>query len=162
MMRRVTIAVLALFALSACGRKGARRSDFDSAMAAALASGGTGVAPTDLPKIAHVAGFDIGHRLDRQGMIFGGPSQSFNRGDSVLISVRGQYLPAGADVSARIRMKTKTIDSTSAKAGASDSTGFSYIGLRFATDTKWTKGPYLAEVFLNGKFQMAQEFTIAQ
>lgn len=154
--------MLALIALTACARKGARRSDFDSATAAALAVGGTGTALADQPKLGHVAGFEIGHGLDKRDMIFGGPSQRFNQGDSVLISVRGQFLVAGADVSARIRLKTSTIDSTGAKAGAPDSTGFSYVGLRFGTDKKWTKGTYQAEVFVNGKFQMAQEFMIVQ
>ena len=162
MMRRATIAVLALIALAACGRKGARRSDFDSATAAALASGGTGPALAAQPKVAHVTGFDIGHGLDKRDMIFGGPSQRFNQGDSVLISVRGQYLPAGAAVSARIRLKTTTIDSAGATAGAADSSGFSYVGLRFGSNRKWSRGTYQAEVFLNGKFQMSQEFMIVQ
>lgn len=162
MMRRATIAMLALTALTACGRKGARRSDFDNATAAALASGGTGTALADQPKLAHVTGFEIGHGLDRNAMIFGGPSQRFNQGDSVLISVRGQYLTAGADVGARIRLKTTTIDSTGAKAAAPDTTGFSYVGLRFGTNKKWAKGTYQADVFLNGKFQMSQDFMIGQ
>lgn len=162
MMRRATTALLALIALTACGRKGARRSDFDRATAAALASGGTGMTLADQPKVARVAGFEIGHGLDRHDMIFGGASRQFTRGDSVLISVRGQYLPAGADVSARIRMKAATIDSTGTTTGAPDNAGFSYAGLRFGSDKKWTKGTYQAEVFLNGKFQMSQEFTIVQ
>jgi hypothetical protein len=95
-------------------------------------------------------------------MIFGGPAQRFNQGDSVLISVRGQYLAVGADVSARIRLKNSSIDSAGAKSGTPDSNGFSYIGLRFGSDKKWTKGTYQAEVFLDGKFQVAQEFMIVQ
>jgi hypothetical protein len=159
-MRRATIAVLALIALTACGRKGARRSDFDSATAAALASGGTAAAIAAQPKLPHVAGFDIGHALDRHDMIFGGPADRFHQGDSVLVSVRTLFTPAGADVSARIRLKTATADSTGAQAAAPDSTGVNYTGLRFRTEKKWVKGTYQLEIFLNGKFQMSQEFMI--
>ena len=162
MMRRATIAVLALTALTACGKKGARGSDFDSATAAALATGGTGTAVADLPKVGHVMGFTIGHGLDRHDMIFGGASSQFMRGDSVLVSVKTQYIPAGADISGRIRLKNATLDSAGAKSGAADTASISYTGLRFATTPKWTKGTYLADIFLNGKFQMSQEFMISQ
>jgi hypothetical protein len=161
-MRRATIAVLALTALTACGKKGARGSDFDSATAAALASGSVGTAVADLPKIGRVMGFTIGHGLDRHDMIFGGPATQFTHGDSVLVSVRTQYVPAGTDVSARIRLKNATIDSTGAKSGAPDTASVSYAGLRFGNTTKWVKGNYQVEVFLNGKYQVGQEFTIAQ
>ena len=161
-MRRATIAVIALTALTACGRKGARGSDFDSATAAALAAGGAGIAATDLPKVGRVMGFTIGHGLDKHDMIFGGPASQFTRGDSVLISVKAQYVPAGTDVSGRIRLKNATIDSAGAKSGTPDTMSVSYAGLRFATTPKWTKGTYMADIFLNGKFQMSQEFTIPQ
>ena len=155
--------MLALIALTACGKKGARRSDFDSATAAALASGVTGTPLAEQPKVAHVAGFDLGHQLDRRAMIFGGPALQFAAGDSVLLSIRGQFIPAGADISVRIRQKKATIDSAGTTAGAPDSAGVSYSGVRFASDRKkWTKGAYQAEVFLNGKFQMSQEFTIVR
>ena len=49
-----------------------------------------------------------------------------------------------------------------AKAGAADSTGFTFVGLRFASGSKWTKGTYQVEVFLDGKFQVAQEFSYGQ
>ena len=163
MMRRVTIAALALIALPACGRKGARSSDFDSATAAALAGGGPATAPVNLPKVGHVMGFNIGKGLDKNDLIFGGPSTRFTHGDSVLISVRLQYVPVGADVSARIRFKNATLDSAGAKSReTADTSQISYAGLRFGSTAQWVVGTYQAEVFLNGKFAMSQEFMIAQ
>ena len=158
-MRYATLSLIALVTLTACGRKGARSSDFDSATDAALAEGATGAPMANVPKVAHIAGFDIGHGLDRHDMIFGGVATQFKVGDSIMVSAKGLYLTAGAEVGARIRLKNATVDSTSAKAGASDSTGFSYVGLRFASGKKWTKGPYQVELFLDGKFQMSQEFS---
>lgn len=162
MMLRATTAMLTLIFLAACGRKGARRSDFDSATSAALATGGTSTPGAEAPKVARVAGFDIGHGLDRHDMIFGGPSPRFGPTDSVLISVRAQYAAPGTDVSARIRLKNTTVDSVGAKAGAADSTGMAYVGLRFGPAKAWARGTYQADVFINGKFQVSQDFVVVQ
>jgi len=158
-MRKLTISLIALIALTGCGRKGARSSDFDSATAVALASG-PAAQIANMPKLPHVASLNLGHSLDRHDMIFGGVTQQFKLGDSVLVSVKGQYLPTGADVSARIRSKTATLDSVGAKAGAADTAGFTYIGLRFASGAKWAKGTYQVEVFVDGKFQVASDLIL--
>lgn len=154
--------MLALVALAACGKKGASKADFDNATTAALTPNALAVEVANQPKTARITGFNIGHGLDRHDVIFGGASARFSAGDSVLISVRGLYLPQGTDVSARIRLKTATIDSSGAKSGAPDSAGVTNVGLRFGTTSKWAKGAYQVEVFLSGKFQMAQEITINQ
>jgi hypothetical protein len=164
-MRRATLAVLALITLAGCGRKGARGSDFDSATAAALASGGgaaAAAAAASQPRVAHINGFNIGHSLDKNDMIFGGPSARFSQGDSVLLSVQTEYAPAGTAISARIRLKNATLDSAGALSRAPDTLSTSYVGLRFASTKKWAKGTYQADVFLNGKFQMSQDFLIVQ
>ena len=160
-MRKLTISLMALIALTACGRKGARRSDFDSATAAALATGPASEL-AGMPKLPHVASLNLGHGLDRHNMIFGGVAQQFHPGDSVLVSVKGQYLPDSASVGARIRFKNATLDSVATKAGTADTAGFTYVGLRFASGVKWVKGAYLVEVFINGKFQVAADFTVGQ
>lgn len=161
-MRKLATPMLALLALAACGRKGARSSDFDSATTAALATGAAATQMANVGKVAHIAGFDLGHGLDRHNMIFGGPATQFKPGDSILVAAKGIYVTAGAEISARIRQKNQTLDSTSAKAGTADSTGYTFVGLRFASAPKWAKGTYQVEMFLDGKFQMAQEFTLGQ
>jgi len=161
-MRHATISLLAVIALTACGRKGARSADFDSATAAALGSGAAAAQMANVPKVAHVASVNLGHQLDRNNMLFGGNQDQFKTGDSVLVSVKSMYMTEGADISARIRQKNVTMDSTGAKAGKADSAGFTFVGLRFAPTAKWTKGSYLVEVFLDGKFQMGTEFRYGQ
>jgi hypothetical protein len=161
MIRRAMIPMFAAFAITACGRKGARSADFDSATAAALASG----AATTLaaaPKTTHVVNFEFAHRLDRYDMVFGGPAQQFAPGDSILLSVRSIYTDSGISVSARLRQNNRTIDSIGAKTTTADSTGFSVVGLRFAQAKPLANGTYQADVFLNGTFQMSKEFKIAQ
>ena len=160
MTRRATIPTLALLTVIACGRKGARSSDFDSATAAALASGPAGTMATDQPKVAKVTSVEFAHQLDRHNRAIGGTSESFSPSDSVLLSVGVIYAAADVEVSARLRLDNRTIDSTSTPAGASDSSGVAMVGVRFGPIKGGGKGRYQADVFLGGKFQMAKEFTI--
>jgi hypothetical protein len=159
-MRQLSIATLALLTLTACGRKGARSSDFDSATAAALSTGTAAAQMRNMPKVAHVVEVQIGHGLDRHNMIFGGVATQFHPGDSILIAVKTQYLTAGSAISGVISQKNVAVDSAATKADASDSTGASFAGLRFQSGPKWAKGTYQAAIFIDGKFQVAQDFTI--
>ena len=151
--------IFALTAIAACGRKGARSADFDSATAAALANGST-PALAAMPKVPHVLGFELAHRLDRLDMVYGGPVQQFSPGDSILLSVRVIYVDSGSSVSARLRQNKNTLDSAGTKSGAKDSAGRSTVGLRFAQDKPLAKGTYQADVFLNGTFQMSKDFRV--
>jgi hypothetical protein len=161
-MRHATRLVLVVALLAACGRKGARSSDFDSATAAALGSGAAAAQTATMPKAPHVMSVNAAHQLDRNNMVYGGVASEFKTGDSVLVSVKGIYIKPGADLSARIRSMKATIDSAAAKAGDADTAGYTYVGFRFAPTPKWTKGKYVVEVFLDGKFQMAQDFNYSQ
>ena len=154
--------ILAVLAVTACGRKGARSSDFDSATATALTIGTILPPPGGVPKVPHVINFELAHQLDRHDMVFGGPAQQFAPGDSILLSVRGIYVDSGSSVSARLRQNTLTLDSAGVTSGTKDSMGFSTVGLRFAQAKPLAKGTYRADVFLNGTFQMSKEFRIGQ
>lgn len=159
-MRQLSIATLALLTLTACGRKGARSSDFDSATAAALSTGTAAAQMRNMPKVAHVAELLIGHGLDQHNMLVGGMSTDFHAGDSIMLAVKTQYLPAGTPITAVISLKNATVDSATAKAGASDTAGISFTGLRFQSGPKWAKGSYQATIFVDGKFQVAHDLTI--
>ncbi|MGH7592892.1 MAG: hypothetical protein ACRELE_03450, partial [Gemmatimonadales bacterium] len=123
MMRRATLSIFAMFAVTACGRKGARAADFDSATTAALASGMPGTPAAAARKVPHVVGFELAHRLDRHDMVYGGPAQQFAPGDSILLSVRSIYADSGSSVSVRLRQNKRTVDSTGTRTGTMDSTG---------------------------------------
>jgi hypothetical protein len=160
-MRNTAIVTLIVLALAACGRKGARSSDFDSATAAALATAGGGaVQPTAYPKVPRIYSMTLTHALDRNDAVFGGPADTFRPGDSVLVSIKGQYLASGTEVGGRIRLKNAVVDSAFAKSGAADTAGISVVGLRFATTRKWATGKYQVDVLIDGKFQVAQPFTM--
>jgi hypothetical protein len=160
MTRRATISTLALLAVVACGRKGARSSDFDRATAAALASGTTGTAAPGQPKVAKITGFEFAHQLDRRNRVVGGTADHFSPSDSILLSVGTIHAAADAEVSARLRLNNRTVDSIGTTAGAPDSSGVSVVGVRFGPIKGGGKGLYQADVFLGGKFQMAKEFNV--
>ena len=154
---RLILASFTLCAIAACGRQGARASDFDSAAAAAEAATPGGI-PADQPKVAHVMGFEFGHGLDRRNLIVGGAIAHYTPGDSILVSVRTTTAAADAPISVRLRFNNKTVDSTETKASAPDSTGIANMGVRFGPPA--AKGAYQADVFLNGKYQMSKVFTV--
>ena len=157
-MRHATRLLLAVTLLAACGRKGARSSDFDSATAAALGTGAAAAQMAGMQKTPHVMSVNVGHQLDRNNLMVGGTATDFKTADSVLVSVKGIYLKEGAEVSGRVRSGNVTLDSAAAKAGAADTAGHTYVALRFAPTPKWSVGNYIIEIFLDGKFQMAQDF----
>ena len=152
--------IFTLFAVTACGRKGARSSDFDSATAAALATGTAAAPVVPVTRNPHVVGFELAHRLDQHNLAFGGPTTDFAPGDSILLSVRTIYVDSGSSVSARLRQNKRTIDSAGTTTGVKDSAGMSSVGLRFGHGKPLDKGTYQADVFLNGTFQVSQEFRI--
>lgn len=152
--------ILATLAIAACGRKGARSADFDSATAVALTIGVPGGSGAAMPKLPHVVGFELAHQLDRHDMVFGGPAQDFLPGDSILVSVRSIYADSGSNVSARLRQNKHTIDSAGATSGAKDSLDMSVVGVRFPQTKPFAKGTYQVDVFLNGTFQMSKDFRI--
>lgn len=161
MTRSATALVLAaLLALTACGRKGARSSDFDSATADALGPSASdkGVAAASTPKVGHVMAIDIGHILDPANRIVVGGAAGFGTSDSVLASVRTIYASPGTAVSIRLRLRDQTVDSIGSQTPAADSTGVATIPFHFKPVKK--VGNYQAEVFLDGKFQMAEAFTV--
>ncbi|HEY3934596.1 MAG TPA: lipoprotein [Gemmatimonadales bacterium] len=160
MTRSATVLVLAaLLALAACGRKGARSSDFDSATTTALGTSASGSgATTSTPKVGHVMAIDVGHLLNPANRIVVGGAAGFGASDSVLASVRTIYASPGTAVSVRLRLKDQTVDSIGSRIPPADSTGVAAIPFRFGPLKKG--GSYQAEVFLDGKFQMAEAFTV--
>ena len=79
----------------------------------------TGVAqPAIAPKGANVVGFSFGHGLDRQNRIYGGGADQFRAGDSIFVSVEGQYVTAGDTVRVHIRFNDATIVAVAVIAGA--------------------------------------------
>ncbi len=153
-MRRLCL--LSLFAavavLAACSRKSPQDAAFDSAAAA-------GVTPE--PRNPHVMAFDLGHALDSTGNIFGGVDSHFTPRDSIFVSVRAQYAPAGATTSARILRGKVTVDSSSLDLGAPDNSGVATVGFRFGKrGAGWPLGEYSVEVFLNGASQGLKTFQV--
>ncbi|HEY4319730.1 MAG TPA: hypothetical protein VGM77_01025 [Gemmatimonadales bacterium] len=160
-IRHTVLATLALAAVTACGRKGARSADFDSATAAALAAGG-GAAMANLPKVGHVMSFELAHGVDSTHMPYGGATQTFESSDSVFVSIRTIFVPAGANLTVQVMSGKQVLDSARTTSTAADTSGVARMSVSFAPPTAkgWTAGAYEAQVYLDGKFQVSRPFEI--
>jgi hypothetical protein len=155
-MRRFPSALLLLATVSlvsSCSHKNKQEAAFDQAA-------DSGVTPE--PRNPHVLAFELGHGLDSTAMIYGGVDSHFGVRDSIYLSVRAQYAPAGATVAARLLHDDKTVDSTATDLGAPDNTGVAAVGFRFGTTRGWPTGNYQVEVFLNDKSQGLKNFQVAR
>ena len=140
----------ALIVLAACGKTDSPETAVDSVLAA--------VPP--VPQIPHVTAFDLGRQADSNGRIFGGITDRFAVGDTIVVSVRTQYTKAGEVVSVRLRQGKRTLDSLESKLQAPDSTGFATVPLRFSQPKRWATGRYQIETFLGAASQGIKEFTV--
>lgn len=162
MTRRTPILLMMLLTVTACGRKGARAADFDSATAAALAPPpGTPTTP-DAPHVARTTAFDIGHSLDHDNDLIGGVGGQFGAHDSLMVSIHVEYTNAGTMISARLRTANRTVDSMAVPAPAPDSVQSSTVAMRFGSAKPWPSGPYQLEVFVGATSQGSKDFTVSR
>lgn len=139
--------LVTLVLLVGCSR-GNAPPDVDSAGAAAAAPPVSTAA-----RQARVMAFEFGKSVDSTRRIYGGVTDRFRKGDSVMVSVRTQYAAPGATVSARLLLGTRTVDSTGGPIGAADTLGIAAIAFRFPRATTLKPGDYQVEVFLDGTSQ---------
>lgn len=140
----------ALIVLAACGKTDSPETAVDSVLAT--------VPP--VPEIPHLTAFDLGRQADPNGRIFGGTTDLFAVGDTVVVSLRAQYTKAGDVVSARLRQGKRTLDSLGVTLPAPDSTGFATVPLRFSQTKRWATGRYQIETFLGTASQGIKDFTV--
>ena len=148
--RFLLLPLAALTLLAACGKTDSSEAAADSVLAAT----------PPMPKTPHVASFDIGRQAEPNGRIFGGSTDKFTVGDTIVVSIRAQHTAAGDAVSARIRIGGKTVDSLGLKLPAPDSTGFATAPISFSRTKKWTTGNYQVETFLGAASQGIKEITV--
>ncbi len=162
MTQRGPILLMLLLTMTACGRKGARAADFDSATAAALAPPpGTPVNPT-AAHVARAVSFDVGHALDRDNNLLGGAGGQFGVHDTLMVAVHVEYADSGTMIGARLRNGNRTVDSAAVPAPAPDSEHTSAVSMHFASAKPWPQGQYQLEVFVGATSQGSKDFTIGQ
>lgn len=151
MTKRSLLLPLALLTvLAACGRTDSPETATDSVLAA--------VPPA--PQNPHVVGFDLGRQAEPSGRISGGTTDLFKPSDSIFVSVRAQYTKAGDDLSVRLRLDGRTVDSMSVTLEAPDSTGFVTVPFIFGPGKPRAAGRYQVETFLGAVSQGIQEITL--
>ena len=151
MTKRFLLLPLAILAvLAACGKTDSSEAAADSVLAAT----------PPMPKNPHIVGFDIGRKADPNGRIFGGSTDRFAVGDTIVVSVRAQHTKDGDAISARLRHGGRTLDSLGIKLAAPDSTGFVTVPLHFSQAKPWAAGSYQVETFLGTTSQGIKEITV--
>lgn len=148
--RSLLLPLAFLTVLAACGRTDSPETATDSVLAAAPPA----------PQNPHVVGFDLGRQVEPGGRISGGTTDRFKPSDSIFVSVRAQYTKAGDDLSVRLRLGGRTVDSMSVKLEAPDSTGFVTVPFIFGPGKPRTTGRYQVETFLGAVSQGIQEITL--
>lgn len=143
------LALLTVFA--ACGRTDSPETATDSVLAAAPPA----------PQNPHVVGFDLGRQAQPGGRISGGTTDRFKPGDSIFVSVRTQFTKAGDELSVRLRLGERTIDSMSMTLPAPDSTGFVTVPFVFGQRKPRATGRYQVESFLGATSQGIKEITLS-
>lgn len=141
-MRTLTILPLLALALVACSDKAPEAtSDDTTTVAEAVPEART----------PHVMGFESGRALDSLGNVLGGVASRFGSGDTILVSVRAQYVTPGSRIEAVLLQGTSKAATDQGVVGEADAkNGVAIVPIRFARATPWPKGSYQIEVFLDG------------
>ncbi len=147
LMRYLTALPLLAFTLVACSDKAADTTTDSLPQPTAAAAMPVETNP-------HVMGFDSGHGLDSLGHILGGVDIRFTPADTIFVSVRAQYVEAGAKIEAVLLRGTARVATDQGVTGAADpANGVAIVPIRFAKSTPWATGSHQVEVFLNGVSQ---------
>lgn len=152
MTRHVLLLLGLATTLVACGSD----ADGDAAAedSAALAAADT------TPRNPRVAAIDVGLAADSMGNIVGGVSESFPNPDTLYVSVRTQYTPAGATLTVRLLRGDQTVESTDISAGVPDADEIGRAVAMLPAAATAQAGSYQVEVLLDGVSQGIREIAI--
>ena len=144
-MNRTALVPLALLALTiACGDKGGEGdTTTDSA---------TAVAP-EVPRNPRVMAIDVGLAADSLDRIIGGTYESIQAPDTVFVSVRTQYVAAGAPIAVRLMQGERVIESVDLTSGTPDEDGVARALATLPAGATLAVGSYQVEVMLDGVSQ---------
>ena len=144
-MNRTALVPLALLALTiACGDKGGEGdTTTDSA---------TAVAP-EVPRNPRVMAIDVGLAADSLNRIIGGTYESIQAPDTVFVSVRTQYVAAGAPIAVRLMQGERVIESVDLTSGTPDQDGVARALATLPAGASLAVGSYQVEVMLDGVSQ---------
>lgn len=151
-MNRISLMPLALLALTTgCGDKS---GETDTA-----GDSTTAIAP-EIPRNPRVMAIDVGLAADSLGRIIGGTYESIQAADTVFVSVRTQYVAAGAPITVRLMQGERTIESVDVVSGAPESDAVGRVLATLPGGAKLSPGSYQVEVLLEGVSQGIRALTV--
>lgn len=149
-LRRVALTGAALFALAACAKKDADRTD-------TMASGGAIATPTPQPASLQVADVKLGKRLDADKKVVG-ETDTFAPRDTVFASVHTTGSAIGTDIVARWTFEDGQV--VDERTNRISPTGESYTEFHIAKPSGWPEGKYTLHVLVNGQEVQRKDFTV--
>lgn len=152
-MKRSSLVPLVLLALTvACGdQRGESDTNPDSA---------TAIAP-EIPRNPRVIAIDVGLAADSLDRIIGGTYESIQGPDTVFVSVRTQYVPAGSPLTVRLMQGERAIESVDLSTGTPDADGVARALATLPAGATLALGSYQVEVLLDGVSQGVRSLTVA-
>jgi hypothetical protein len=151
MRSSLVLSTLVLLGAMACG---------DGSPPPGGAAGDSTVAAAPEPKNPHVMAIDLGRATDSTGAIIGGALESFPELDTLYVSVRTQYVEAGAPIIVRLLQGENALAAQNLTAGAADSVGVARAVAIFPGAAKRGDGSYRVEVLLDTLSAGIREFTV--
>ena len=150
MTRTASALLIIIAATAACADKGGEAAPDDSVAA---------IAP-EIPRNPRVMAIDVGYAVDSLGRIVGGTYETTQIADTIFVSVRTQYTPAGIPVEVRLNQGSRTIESVRADTGTPDEQEIGRVTLTLPAGATMTPGSYQVEVLLDGISQGARPLTM--
>lgn len=149
----LVLSTLVLVGAMACG-------DGSPPPGGAEAADTTTAAAAPEPQNPHVMAIDLGRAVDSTGAIIGGTLEMFPELDTLHVSVRTQYVAAGAPIVVRLLQGSATLATQNLTAGTADSAGIARAVATFPADAKRRDGAYRVEVLLDTLSAGIKEFTV--
>lgn len=147
-MNRTSSALLILLvSTTACADK--------SGGEAAVEDSVTAIAPA-IPRTPRVMAIDVGYAVDSLGRIIGGTYETTQIADTIYVSVRTQFAPAGIPLEVRLNQGSRTVESVRAETVAPNEEDVGRVVFTLPSGASMTPGNYQVEVLLDGISQGAR------
>lgn len=154
MTRPVLFATALVLLATACG-------DRPESDVPAGGDSGAAVAP-EMPRNPHVMAIDIGLAVDSLGRVIGSSFESVPEPDTIFVSVRTQYVAAGAPLTVRLFQGERTVQSVDVAAGTPDQSGIGRATAMLPAAAGVSPGDYQVEVLLDGVSQGIRDLKVNQ
>lgn len=150
-MTRATLALCVLLVPACADRGGDAGQPGDS----------TAVVAPEMPRNPHVVAIDVGLAVDSLGRVVGGTFERITNPDTIFVSVRTQYVAAGAPLRVRLLRGERELQGVDVAAGTPDGDDIGRATAMLPAGATLSAGEYKVEVLLDGVSQGLRDLVVA-